>query len=311
LGTFDLKTDQKPLCFLQSEEHGVMVGVGKGGEIVKEIHLLRTKELPNNDLFISGGLVLKRSSNFPLFERLVLQWEPILGLALKNEEKKKSVEQVLSDIAFCVCKAEETIIKYDRLLFDSRKKIRSNEGLSLQPKGIGFDDPSFELKSIASDTIIQFIIALRKLPGLFQLINDKKYSEGKKFHNELLADLPKESPEKEALDKDRTWIKELWDLRNPIEHSRWEITPFSVKFSMISTSYFDGVDCLFHSTVAGHQVSISSYLNITLLNIITFIEEAFCIVLSSKLPSYVQLAELPEHERSKNEHRRYMLYMVN
>ena len=307
-GSIELDTGGNKICCIEATKEGLFLGVEGEGGTIKSVHTLK-EDKTSTGYSLSGGEIWSRRAESPLFERVALQFSAILNSGMTHV-KKDNIEKIVDEliaIAFDLSKAEEDLIEYTKIEYENVLRYENKEGVKNQRSGIVFKDPTLILKELGEKILITLIIASRKLPTVISLITDKEFKPGKTFIGKLADELPLGHQDRAALEKDQEWMGELYFFRGEIEHKKWNILPFEINKGTDGSGY-SVKKCRIIARTQGEQpIPLGNYLLVAFKNMFGFIEDAISLVLSDRIRYPGILVSLPESERPKFKHYRFVL----
>lgn len=307
--SFEIDTGGGKICFMITLRDSLFIGAAKDDGVVESIHELK-KDEKTNEFKLKGGEIWRRRSKTPLFERIALQFKDIISfLGLDKNSKEKAIA-ALVEIALDLSKAEEAFLDYVEMENAAVSQYQDPKSITPQKNALVYKNPTLTLKEIAEKILIRIIIAYRKLPEVISIIRGETFKPGKTFVNELANLIPADHPDRKSFEYDNHWIKELYDLRGDIEHERWEILPFDVHQTEDSASYHAERCRVVVKSQGEKPINVAAYLDVTLYNMITFIEEMVALAMVEKMPYPTRIVALPETERPKGSHYRYVADLV-
>ena len=307
--SFDIDTGGGKIFFMLTLRDSLLIGTGSVAGVVDSIHEMK-RDPKTKEFKLKGGEVWRRRSKTPLFERIALQFEDIIGFLKLDKNNKEIAIAALIEIALDLSKAEEAFLEYVETEDAVVSQYEDPKGIIPQKNALLYKNPTLPLKEIAERVLIRVIIAYRKLPEVISLIRGETFKPGKTFLNDLARLLPADHPGRKSFEYDNNWIKELYDLRGDIEHERWEILPFDVHQMEGATSYHAERCRVVVKSQGEKPITVGAYLNVTLYNMITFIEEMVALAMFDKMPYPTRIVTLPEAERPKRNHYRYVADLV-
>lgn len=302
---FEIDVDGERICFMTTVRGSLLVGAARDDGVVESIHRFRDDH-KTHEFKLQGGEIWRRRSKTPVFERIALQFQDLLSLLDIPENDEEKVISILIEIAFDLSQAEEAFLDYAEMEDAAVSKCRDPNSKNTQTTAFVYKNPTLALKEIAEKILIRLIIGYRKLPDVVTIIVGREFTLGKNLVKDLASLLPVNHTEHGSLQYDNNWIKELYDLRGDIEHQRWEIFAFEA-------SQVEG-DAACHvkrcAVVVKSQgetpIDLAAYLEVTIDNMMTFIEEVVALAIAGKMPYPTRLVSLPETERAKRHHYRYV-----
>lgn len=307
--SFDIDAGGGEIRFMITLRDKLLIGTAKAGGVVDSIHEMKT-DLKTKEFKLKGGEVWRRRSKTPLFERIALQFEDIIGFLKLDKNHKEKAIAILIEIALDLSKAEEAFLEYVETEAAVVSQYENPKGIIPQKNALVYKNPTLTLKEIAERVLIRVIIAYRKLPEVISIIRGETFKPGKTFLNDLARLLPIGHPDRESFECDNNWIKELYDIRGAIEHESWEILPFDVHQMEGGTTYHVERCRVVVKSQGEKPINVGDYLNVTLYNMITFIEEMVALAMLDKMPYPTRIVALPETERPKRNNYRYVVDLV-
>lgn len=305
--SFEIDTGGGKICFMVTVGESLFIGSASkdGNGVVERIHELK-RDKKTSEFKLKGGEIWHRRSKTPLFERIALQFRDIANLIMLDKASQERAVTSLIEISLDLSKAEEAFFDYLETENKAVSQYESSQGIALQTSAVVYKNPTLILKDIAEKILIRLIIAYRKLPEVISIVRGETFKPGKTFVNDLANLLPADHPDRKSFQYDNTWIKELYDLRGDIEHNRWEILPFDIHQSG------GGATCRVErcriavKSQGEKPITLAAYIDVTLHNMVTFIEEMVALAMGDKMRYPARLVMLPETERPKRNHYRYV-----
>lgn len=305
--SFEIDTGGSKICFMITVRDSLFIGSASKDDngVVERIHELK-KDKKTSEFKLKGGEIWRRRSKTPLFERIALQFRDIANFLMLDEASQERAIASLIEIALDLSKAEEAFLDYVETENKAVLQYEGSRHIARQKGAVVYKNPTLTLKEIAEKILIRVIIAYRKLPEVISIVRGETFKSGKTFVNDLANLLPTDHPDRNSFQYDNTWIKELYDIRGDIEHDRWKIFPFDVHQSE------GGANCRVErcriavKSQGGNPISLAAYIDVTLQNMVTFIEEVVALAMVDKMRYPARLVMLPETERPKRNHCRYV-----
>ncbi|MBI1811482.1 MAG: hypothetical protein HY035_11060 [Nitrospirae bacterium] len=308
--SFELDTGGGKTCFMITLGDSLFIGTAKDDNgVVERIHELK-RDKKTNEFKLKGGEIWGRRSKTPLFERIALQFKDIVSLLRLDKPIQEKAIAALIEIALDLSKAEEAFLDYVETEDAAVSQYHDPKGITPQKNALIYKNPTHTLKEIAEKVLIRIIIAYRKFPEVISIIRGETFNIGKTFVNNLAKLLPADHPDSKSFEYDNNWIKELYDIRGYIEHERWEILPFDVLQSEGDASCHVERCRVVIKSQGEKPINLAAYLNVTLYNMITFIEKMVALAIIDKMPYPTRIVTLPETERPKRNHYRYVADLV-
>lgn len=306
----NLDTGGKKIAFMITARDSLFVGaVGEIG-IVESLHEFK---LDRNikEFKLSGGEIWTRRAKTPLFERVALQFVDIINSNMLHLEESKKNELInnLIEMALDLSKAEEALADYFDIENEAVAKYEKNNGQNIQSNAFIYKDPTQTLKEIAEKILIRVIIAYRKLPKIVTIITGNKFNPGKDFIKKMSKLLPAEHGYHGTISHYNMWIKELYDIRGEIEHEQWNILPFEVRGNHNIDNQIYRCRIII-KTQDKDNINLLDYLDTTVYNMATFVEEMVALSISTRLQYPSRLITLPESEIPNHNHYRFVLDLV-
>lgn len=249
---------------------------------------------------------LNKGTDNPICNRLSLQFFNILDsgvIAFQKEDDKNKFKSVLFNCMKDVLDCEEYYKNYINLEYNSYKNIMSREGVKFQPIAFEYEDPTFELVRYFESFVIRAIIALRRTIKLAEIIFDKEFGGSKdflKYIKDNKNNLYQGTMILSMLEEDKTWYKELYDIRGNVEHSDLDILKFDVTIEndnkpIVSLPQFQ------------EKGLLRDYMKITLQNVFTHCEDVTAFLLSTKCSNSAVIVQLSPEQQPHNSGFRYVL----
>jgi hypothetical protein len=307
--SFELDTGGGKICFMITVRGSLFVGAAKDDGVVESIHELK-KDEKAKQFKLKGGQIWRRRSKTPLFERVALQFQDILGFLDLNKDAKQEAVDTLIEIALDLSKAEEAFLDYVETEIAAVSLYQGATAVIPQKNALVYEDPTLRLTEIAERILIRIIIAYRRLPEVISLIRGATFTAGKAFVADLANLLPVDHPDRESFECDNQWIKELYDLRGDIEHERWEVLPFEVNEAEDRTSYHVERCRVVVKSQGEKPIAVASYLDVTLYNMIGFIEDAVALASMDKMPYPTRIVSVPDAQRPQRRHFKYVVGLL-
>jgi hypothetical protein len=308
--SFEIDTGGGKISFMITIRGSLFIGTAKEDDgIIERIHELK-KDKATNQFKIKGGEIWRRRARTPLFERVALQFNDIVNLLNIDKGRQEKVVASLIDIALDLSRAEEKLLDYIESENAAVSHYEEADGIARQKNAMVYKNPTLFLKDTAEEIIIRIVIAYRKLPEVISTVRGKTFRPGKTFISDLAELLPADHPDRKSFDYDNNWIKELYDFRGDIEHERWEILPFDVHQGAEGMRCkVDRCQVLAHSQ-GKNPISLADYLNVTLYNMVTFVEETVVLAMVDQMRYSARIVSLPETERPKRNYYRFVADLV-
>jgi hypothetical protein len=249
-------------------------------------------------------------TNNPIVDSLTIGLFDIVNMAQISEKEKESINAINLKIVRHLTKAQQISDKICSAIDRELNKL-NKEGIKTQSRERCVNVPHTEYLDDVRDFLKYGKKSLQEMVAIFNLFLETNVS-GPKYH--ILLDKVKhkygqKDPLYITLKKDHdSWLKHFIDLRNDEEHPEDRLPEgkefyydFDINWSAKDKEWVISQPHFYEGT------SIYKFAKISIHNILTFVEEINILFLQKKMPSKIQIREVPEKQRKKYNGRRFVL----
>lgn len=241
---------------------------------------------------------MEAGTSNPLVVRLGIGLYDVIKLTKLDERVKLDIQEGCFKIMKSLVEAE----KHVEPLMNEIKQIElqiETEGVKTQSNGMVIETPGVMLLDNTKPFLAFAKEALTTLADTMGIIMGKSY-KGPHFH--VIAKDAKEffgtdHVVTKLIDADQTWIKEIIDFRNEIEHPQ-SGKPFTTGFYIskrVDGKFLVNVPRFFDGSMVLNRLEVFSH------NLLTFTEELIAYSMTKFLFSPMMvLQEIPENQRNKS-----------